>query len=66
VSGGLPRWFATAGYGGKDNNIWESTPLNNARSPGPGTNARRASRIQQSPPLNLIDRTTASARRADQ
>ena len=31
------RWFATAGYvGSRTNNIWESTPLNNARlRPGP-------------------------------
>jgi hypothetical protein len=49
------RWFATAGYvGSKTNNIWESTPLNNALFSVPGvvptvanTNARR--------PLALID-----------
>src|SRR5215470_2430803 len=35
------RWIATAGYlGSRTNNIWESTPLNNAVfAPVPGTNA---------------------------
>ena len=35
------RWFATVGYlGTRTNNIWESTPLNNALFiPVPGTNA---------------------------
>jgi hypothetical protein len=52
------RWFATAGYvGSRTNNIWESTPLNNARFiPVPGTNAAPSiANINNRRPLNLID-----------
>jgi hypothetical protein len=52
------RWFATAGYiGSRTNNIWESTPLNNARFiPVPGTNAAPSvANTNNRRPLNLID-----------
>src|SRR6202521_2114962 len=52
------RWFATAGYvGSRTNNIWESTPLNNARFiPVPGTNAAPSiANTNSRRPLNLID-----------
>jgi len=52
------RWFATAGYvGSRTNNIWESTPLNNALFiPVPGTNAAPSiANTNNRRPLNLID-----------
>jgi len=52
------RWFASAGYvGSRTNNIWESTPLNNARFiPVPGSNAAPSiANINNRRPLNLID-----------
>jgi hypothetical protein len=52
------RWFATAGYvGSRTSNIWESTPLNNARFiPVPGTNAApNIANTNNRRPLNLID-----------
>jgi hypothetical protein len=52
------RWFATAGYvGSRTNNIWESTPLNNARFiPVPGTNAAPSiANTNGRRPLALID-----------
>ena len=52
------RWFASAGYvGSRTNNIWESTPLNNALFiPVPGTNAAPSiANINNRRPLNLID-----------
>jgi carboxypeptidase family protein len=52
------RWFATAGYvGSRTNNIWESTPLNNALFiPVPGTNAAPSiANTNSRRPLNLID-----------
>jgi hypothetical protein len=54
------RWFASAGYiGSRTNNIWESTPLNNARFiPVPGTNAAPSiANTNNRRPLNLIDPT---------
>ena len=54
------RWFATAGYiGSRTDNIWESTPLNNARFiPVPGTNAAPSiANTNNRRPLNLIDPT---------
>lgn len=52
------RWFASAGYvGSRTNNIWESTPLNNARfMPVPGTNAAPSiANTNNRRPLALID-----------
>jgi hypothetical protein len=52
------RWFATAGYvGSRTNNIWESTPLNNALFiPVPGTNAAPSiANTNNRRPLNIID-----------
>jgi hypothetical protein len=52
------RWFATAGYvGSRTNNIWESTPLNNARLiPVPGSNAAPSiANTNNRRPLALID-----------
>src|SRR5207244_8262838 len=54
------RWFATAGYvGSRTNNLWESTPLNNARFiPVPGTNAAPSiANTNSRRPLSLIDPT---------
>jgi hypothetical protein len=52
------RWFATAGYvGSRTNNIWESTPLNNALLiPVPGTNAAPSvANTNSRRPLTLMD-----------
>ena len=52
------RWFASAGYvGSRTNNIWESTPLNNAIfGPVPGTNAAPTiANTNNRRPLAVID-----------
>jgi hypothetical protein len=52
------RWFATVGYlGTRTNNIWESTPLNNAIfMPVPGTNAAPSiANTNNRRPLTLLD-----------
>jgi carboxypeptidase family protein len=52
------RWFASVGYiGSRINNIWESTPLNNALFiPVPGTGAAPSvANTNNRRPLNLID-----------
>jgi hypothetical protein len=52
------RWFATVGYlGTRTNNIWESTPLNNALFiPVPGTNAAPSiANTNNRRPLTLAD-----------
>jgi hypothetical protein len=52
------RWFGTAGYlGSRTNNIWESTPLNNALFiPVPGTNAAPTiGNTNNRRPLAMID-----------
>ena len=52
------RWFAAVGYvGSRTNNIWESTPLNNAIfMPVPGTNAAPSvANTNARRPLTLLD-----------
>ncbi|HEY1308655.1 MAG TPA: carboxypeptidase regulatory-like domain-containing protein [Vicinamibacterales bacterium] len=52
------RWFATAGYlGTRTNNIWESTPLNNALFiPVPGTGAAPSvANTNNRRPLTVLD-----------
>ena len=54
-----PAWFVTAGYiGSRTNNIWESTPLNNAalQSRSPGSTPRQPpANINARRPLTLQD-----------